>query len=303
MELRQLEYFTELCRVRNFTRASENLNVAQPSITKSIQKLEEELGVRLIDRRKKPLGLTPAGEQFYLRTTDILTQLEDAAAEAAGETSIHSALNLGISPMAGIVLDEMLNDRQSVAQGIFYNIIHRSGTEIIDRLLKRELDMGLVIRRDLPPELEFFLLETQEALCVLPLDSPLAKRSPLTFEDLKGQPFSMELSPGKSILARFICERCLSAGFTPPTGNLVQNYHPTTRLSIAWIMRGVGISFMPEHAVRKETSVAVRSMEPPITFSVGLVCHRDANRPVQLKRLITYIQRRYPGYAKEYCAK
>ena len=93
MELRQLEYFAEVCRVRNFTKASENLHVAQPAVTKSIQRLEEELGTQLIDRTVKPLRLTERGERFYRRVEDILRRLEDAAAEAAEQ--VNSQLSSG----------------------------------------------------------------------------------------------------------------------------------------------------------------------------------------------------------------
>ena len=105
MELRQLEYFAEVCRVRNFTKASENLHVAQPAVTKSIQRLEEELGTQLIDRTVKPLRLTERGERFYRRVEDILRRLEDAAAEAAEQVNSHRPLSVCVSPMSGILVD------------------------------------------------------------------------------------------------------------------------------------------------------------------------------------------------------
>ena len=64
MDLRQLEYFAELCRVRNYTKVSENLHVAQPSITKAVRQLEDELGIQLVDRSQRPQGLTEAGQRF-----------------------------------------------------------------------------------------------------------------------------------------------------------------------------------------------------------------------------------------------
>ena len=61
MELRQLEYFQAVSRLQNFTRAAEELHVAQPSITSAIHKLEEELGVILFDRSQKKITLTSEG--------------------------------------------------------------------------------------------------------------------------------------------------------------------------------------------------------------------------------------------------
>ena len=299
MELRQLEYFVELCRVRNFTKASENLHVAQPAVTKAIQKLEEELGAQLIIRSQKPLGLTPAGERFYTRIDDILRQLEDAAAEAADGTNLHRALSIGISPMAGILFIDMLTDEDAVAQGVFYNIITRSSIENADRLLRRELDLGLLIRRNLPPELAFVPLETQEALCLLPYGHHLLKKKVLTFEDLRGETFTMELEHNKSTISELVRERCIAAGFTPPKPPFVQDYHPNTRLSAEWIRRGYGIGFMPEHAARQAKGVVLRGIEPPVSFEIGLAYRKDTKLPVQMKKLIAYILERYPAYAKQ----
>ena len=185
MELRQLEYFAEVCRVRNFTKASENLHVAQPAVTKSIQRLEEELGTQLIDRTVKPLRLTERGERFYRRVEDILRRLEDAAAEAAEQVNSHRPLSVCVSPMSGILVDEMLREDDVVDQGFFYNIVTRSSIETLDRLMRRELDLGIVMEVDIPPELEFIPLEEQQALCLMP-----GARAASDSADFFGIPFS-----------------------------------------------------------------------------------------------------------------
>lgn len=190
MELRQLEYFAEVCRVRNFTKASENLHVAQPAVTKSIQRLEEELGTQLIDRTVKPLRLTERGERFYRRVEDILRRLEDAVAEAAEQVNSHRPLSVCVSPMSGILVDEMLREDDVVDQGFFYNIVTRSSIETLDRLMRRELDLGIVMEVDIPPELEFIPLEEQQALCLMPPDDPLTELEVLTFADLRDARFS-----------------------------------------------------------------------------------------------------------------
>jgi len=76
MELRQLRYFLALCRTMNFTRAAEEVNIAQPPFSRQISNLEDELGVRLIDRDSRPMRLTASGEFFQERAQEIVTRLD-----------------------------------------------------------------------------------------------------------------------------------------------------------------------------------------------------------------------------------
>lgn len=76
MDIRQLKYFVAVANTRNFTRASEQLHIAQPPLSRQIQLLEEELGVQLILRNSRPLRLTEAGRVFYEQALQILNRLE-----------------------------------------------------------------------------------------------------------------------------------------------------------------------------------------------------------------------------------
>lgn len=298
MELRQLEYFAEVCRVRNFTKASENLHVAQPAVTKSIQRLEEELGTQLIDRTVKPLRLTERGERFYRRVEDILRRLEDAAAEAAEQVNSHRPLSVCVSPMSGILVDEMLREDDVVDQGFFYNIVTRSSIETLDRLMRRELDLGIVMEVDIPPELEFIPLEEQQALCLMPPDDPLTELEVLTFADLRDARFLGDMDGGKTALCRLVNQRCREAGFTANCFFSKQSYHPDMQIATALIRRGYGISFMPEHAARRMQGVVCRPVSPPLRFRLGIAYRKDRTYPVQLLKMVEYIRRKYPEYVK-----
>ncbi len=77
MDLRQLRYFVAVAAERNFNKAAERLNMAQPPLSRSIQQLEAEVGADLIDRSARPLALTPIGQLFHIQAMQILQRVED----------------------------------------------------------------------------------------------------------------------------------------------------------------------------------------------------------------------------------
>ena len=82
MHLNQLRYFVSVASCRSFTQAAQCHFLTQTAITQQIKALEEQLGLQLIDRRKRPVELTAAGEVFYREAKAILARVDDAVAKA-----------------------------------------------------------------------------------------------------------------------------------------------------------------------------------------------------------------------------
>lgn len=200
--------------------------------------------------------------------------------------------------MSGILVDEMLHEDDVVDQGFFYNIVTRSSIETLDRLMRRELDLGIVMEVDIPPELEFIPLEEQQALCLMPPDDPLTELEVLTFADLRDARFLGDMDGGKTALCRLVNQRCWEAGFTANCFFSKQSYHPDMQIATALIRRGYGISFMPEHAARRMQGVVCRPVSPPLRFRLGIAYRKDRTYPVQLLKMVEYIRRKYPKYVK-----
>ena len=300
MELRQLQYFSTLCKIRNFTKTSEILNVAQPSISKAIQNLEDELGVQLIDRSKKPLGLTKAGERFFVRVEKILGDLNDAVTEVVGlERPAVRAFSIGISPMSGVKLKQLLNHWEDTGSGLVYSVIERSSVEIRNRLLNRELDLGWVILHNLPEDLAFVPIEVQEAVLILPQSSALLKKETISLADLKNERFAMDFRNSSSVIGQLIVEECKKAGFVPKSVVSSQQYHPNAQMAVAYARNNFGISLIPEHAVANVTSIPVISLTPPLTFQVGLAYRKDSKLTPELIKMIQYIRSEYAGFTDD----
>lgn len=109
LDLKRLNYLVTLYRHRSFTKASEELFVTQPTISLAVKALEEEVGIKLIDRQTKGVAFTPEGEQYVLYAQHILRECEKT------ETTLRTlsndwqqTLRLGISPTLGINLQKYI---------------------------------------------------------------------------------------------------------------------------------------------------------------------------------------------------
>src|SRR5690242_19508221 len=99
MEVHQLRYFCAVAETGNFTRAAEREQVAQPSLSQQIMKLEEELGVRLFDRLGRSVRLTDVGNVFLKRARAVLNELRSAKEEVAErQSSVSGPLSVGVIP-------------------------------------------------------------------------------------------------------------------------------------------------------------------------------------------------------------
>src|SRR5512139_1824669 len=97
-----MEYFQRAGRLRSITRAAAELHVSQPSVTVAIQKLEEELGVPLLDRSQKQIALTPEGHVCLKRTDDILARIRDLISEMNDyRFAKKGIIKIGITPVIG----------------------------------------------------------------------------------------------------------------------------------------------------------------------------------------------------------
>ena len=99
-DIRQLQFFVEIARYKNFTKAAEALNVAQPAVSMSIQKLEDELESVLFNRKSRQVSLTSEGEVFFVHAQKILEDVNAAGMEMADLKGLKTGeVRLGIPPM------------------------------------------------------------------------------------------------------------------------------------------------------------------------------------------------------------
>lgn len=144
MFLRQLEYLTALARERHFGRAAEACHVSQPALSAAIRKLERELGVALVYRQQRHVGLTPEGRALLPWAQQALAGLDGLTAEAARlRDRLTGTLRLGVIPTALSVVSLITRQLLERHPGVRVEVRALSSIEIGRRLADHDLDAGV----------------------------------------------------------------------------------------------------------------------------------------------------------------
>ncbi|MEL7226112.1 MAG: LysR substrate-binding domain-containing protein, partial [Cyanobacteria bacterium J06576_12] len=252
IELRQLRYFVTVAQELNFTRAAEQLKIAQPPLSRQIQALEKALELQLFQRTNRRVTLTTAGEVFLGECQQILSQVDRsiqvAQRAAKGETgqltigfegSFHNETVLSIIqsfrsqfPDVDLVLQEMSSGKQ------------------MDALLFRHIDVGFVdpiFRRE---EISIIQLPTEPLVVVLAASHLLAGQDSIDISQLeKASWITGQRDEGCGLLIRFL-EACRQAGFTP---NIRQETNDV-QMRLGFVAAGLGITVLPISALISERS-------------------------------------------------
>ena len=189
MEIRILRYFMEIAREENMTRAAEHLHISQPSLSKEIKRLEEELGHSLFVRTNKSMHLTEEGMLLRKRAEDILAMVDKTAEEfsqldniTGGEIHIGCAESIQIKHLARVI-----KDFKELYPNFVFHIFSGDTEPVAERLDRGLLDLAVIVE---PPNLSKYnyltIPESDVWGLVIRRDSPLAQKSKITFADLYG---------------------------------------------------------------------------------------------------------------------
>jgi DNA-binding transcriptional LysR family regulator len=189
MDLRHLETFVKIAELSSFTKAAEELNITQPTVSKQIVDLEGYFGVRLIDRTKRQVILTRAGEILYKYGKDFMALRKDTVdALEAFKGLKKGMITVGASTVPGIyILPRVLNAFREKYDGITIKLIVSDSKDIMDKMEHGLIDVGFVGSKDTSKKLEFKKLIDDTIVFIAPRGYPPS----IHVEHLKKYPFIM----------------------------------------------------------------------------------------------------------------
>jgi DNA-binding transcriptional LysR family regulator len=249
MELRHLRYFVALAEELNFTRAAEKLRLAQPSLTRQIHNLEEELGVRLLDRTKNQVSLTEEGISFLVDAKRLVAlSVESMKAVQRFSRGESGQLNLGyLFKFNFDLLPSTLATFYQKCPEIAVNLFDMSPAEQLNALETRKIDLGFVGLR--PPaaskskvELTWECVASHDVVVVLPARHPLAKESAIALTDLKLLFFVAMAETSHPGFHEWLSGICRQAGFAP---RILQEVDLESGL-MTFVAEGLGVTLARE---------------------------------------------------------
>lgn len=291
MEFLQLHYFQTVARTEHMTKAAEELNIAQPSLSKTIARLEADLGVPLFDRQGRQLRLNAYGKMFLARVEKAFMELNEGKRELqdlAGLQKGSITLAVSIPRILPDLLGSFLTQYPDVRLRQFIE-----STSSMKRLLENgDIDFCISSVPIAGPDIEWKPLMTEEVFLIAPPGHRLADRPGIRLIEAKDERFiSMNAGIGfRSLTDAF----CREAGFKPNTA--FEGDDPDVIGEL--VEQGMGIAFIPALYLKRITRpnlVRLRIIDP--------VCQRTIGLGLSKSRYLSQAARHFQQFVEDHFAK
>jgi LysR family transcriptional regulator, hydrogen peroxide-inducible genes activator len=293
MEFQQLRYVCAIAETGSFSRAAERCQVAQPSLSQQVLKLEEDLGAKLFDRLGRSIRLTEAGRAFMPHARSILDQMEAARSSVADKNAdVRGSVAVGAIP----TIAPYLMPRYTAAFAKNYpdakvRIVEETTPILVESLRDLSIDLAILALPLRHKDLELLPIRTEPLFAVLPKDHSRATAESLALKDLRGESFVM-LRDGHCFRDLSIAT-CTHARITP---NIAFESGQFSSL-FGMVAAGVGISLAPEMAIDRNAGcryVRLSDARATRTIVVAALRGRSFNRVQQA--FLSGIRIRAPRY-------
>jgi LysR family transcriptional activator of glutamate synthase operon len=269
LELLQLQYFLAVARLEHMTEAARNLHVTQSSLSKTIQRLEEDLGVPLFDRVGRKLRLNESGSRFLRRTERALFELEQGKQELSDLSSPeHGTLELAVTTAS--TLPNILREFRKKRPDIQYHVQMLTTQEMVTLLNRGEVDYCLSSPPIKGDDIECQIVFIDPILVAVPKGHRLANRSSVTLIELRDEWFvGVKSGYGTRDLIDSVCK---SVGFVP---KYVYEGDEPARLSTL-VEAEIGLAFIPSTARNSREDIQYLQVENhELEREIALLWHRS----------------------------
>jgi DNA-binding transcriptional LysR family regulator len=270
MEIRQIEYFVQICKDKSILKASQNLYVSQQALSKAMQNLEKELGVPLFKRSNAGSELTKYGSVFFRKAVHILGELDGLSQELDDQKEDYTdTLSVGftVNTLKSVYLDTIWAYQENHRKTRI-TFVETSDAHCAQMIFGEQLDVACVSGTGSvdPSFFDYILLRQDAPWLAISADNPLSRKESIALADLSGENFLM----GSNEFGHFheLLEVCRTWGFYPKTDYLSDDIH--TLIELVALNKGTYI--LPENRLEemKRPNVKFFLLEdiPPVKYYI-----------------------------------
>ncbi len=281
----RLAYFAGVARTEHVTRAAQEMQVPQSTLSRALVRLEQDLGVELFARRGRTVSLTPAGRTFLASVDRALAEVERAADEvradadpATGKVAFGFLHTMGAETVPGL-----LHAFRAEHPRVRFSLVQNYGEAMIEKLRAGELDLCLTSPVPDAPDLVARRLDEQKLRLVVPADHRLARRRRVRLAEAADETF-VTLESGYG-MRRLTDDLCREAGFKPRIAFEGEEAETLRGLVAA----GLGVALLPPPAVPRPGVVELTVTSPRAVREIGvawLAGHVDTSPVAAFKKFL-----------------
>lgn len=245
MEFQQLRYVSAIADTGSFSRAAERCQVAQPSLSQQVLKLEEDLGAKLFDRLGRSVRLTEAGRSFLPHARAILNQMEAARSSVADKRAdVRGSVAAGVIPtIAPYLMPRCTAIFARRFPEATVRIVEATTPNLVDGLRGMSIDIAILALPVRHKDLELFPIRTEPLFAVVPEGHACAEAKSMAVRELRGASFVM-LRDGHCFRDLSIAA-CAHARVTPRIAFESDQFSSL----LGMVAAGIGVSLVPEMAI------------------------------------------------------
>lgn len=270
MDIRHLQYFLEVARHNSFTKAAQALYITQPTISKMIRNLEEELGVELFERVGKRVTLTDAGWVLFSQAEVMVRSFENMTVKINDLMQLKKGrIRIGLPPMVGAnFFPKVMGKFCEKYPGITLDLFEGGSNKVEADVGAGLLDIGVVLLPINEELFDYFSFVKEKIRVVVQPTHALAEREEVSLAELAGEKFL--LFHEDFALHNRIIEACVQVGFTP---TIIYKSSQWDFLS-EMVAANLGITLLPETICRELGTERFRSIplvNPSIDWHLGMI--------------------------------
>ena len=271
MDLRQLKAFVEVANARNFTRAAEALCIAQPAVSMSIGKLEEELDLVLFNRQGRQITLTTEGEVFLRHANKILADISVAETEMNELKELSSGeVRIGIPPMmSSYYFPRVIRDFRAEYPYLQLTVMGEGAGHIQRQISSGEIDLGVIAGGKVPEGLASKCFLREEIVACLPSGHKFSGRSNIRLEELLSEPLILFK---QGYYMRELTDNLQLGLSQKPQVVFETNLFSLVRSLVG---EGIGVSTLLRMVVADDSRVAAVSFDPPLYLDLHIAWKED----------------------------